>query len=66
MKIALTGGSGGLGQVIEAEALSQGHQVVSIDRTAPPKTTSSQACNSSGPIPVYLTSCLQVLRAVMR
>ncbi len=32
MKIALTGGSGGIGRAIRAEALSQGHEIVSIDR----------------------------------
>ena len=35
MKIALTGGSGGIGRAIAAEALRQGHSVVSIDRVAP-------------------------------
>lgn len=35
MKIALTGGSGGIGRAITAQALHQGHSVVSIDRVAP-------------------------------
>lgn len=35
MKIALTGGSGGLGRAITADALRQGHSIVSIDRVAP-------------------------------
>lgn len=35
MKIALTGGSGGIGRAITAQALRQGHNVVSIDRVAP-------------------------------
>jgi len=35
MKIALTGGSGGIGRAIAAEALSQGHSVVNIDRKPP-------------------------------
>jgi len=35
MKIALTGGSGGLGRAITVLALAQGHSVVSIDRVAP-------------------------------
>uniref|UniRef100_UPI0035B217BE NAD-dependent epimerase/dehydratase family protein n=1 Tax=Devosia sp. TaxID=1871048 RepID=UPI0035B217BE len=35
MKIALTGGSGGVGRAITAEALAQGHTIVSIDRVAP-------------------------------
>lgn len=35
MKIALTGGSGGIGRAITAQALRQGHSVVSIDRVAP-------------------------------
>ncbi len=39
MKIALTGGSGGIGRAITAEALSQGHSVVSIDRVAPAEPT---------------------------
>jgi len=36
MKIALTGGSGRIGQAIAAHALRLGHEVVSIDRVAPP------------------------------
>ena len=36
MKIALTGGSGRIGQAIAAHALQLGHHVVSIDRVAPP------------------------------
>lgn len=35
MKIALTGGSGGIGRAITAQALPQGHSIVSIDRVAP-------------------------------
>jgi nucleoside-diphosphate-sugar epimerase len=35
MKIALTGGSGGIGRAIAALALERGHDVVSIDRVAP-------------------------------
>lgn len=35
MKIAVTGGSGGLGRAITKEALSLGHSVVSIDRVMP-------------------------------
>lgn len=35
MKIALTGGSGGIGRAITDAALAQGHQIVSIDRVAP-------------------------------
>jgi UDP-glucose 4-epimerase len=35
MKIALTGGSGGIGRAIAAEALRRGHSVVSIDRAPP-------------------------------
>ena len=35
MKIALTGGSGGIGRAIAAEALRLGHSIVSIDRTPP-------------------------------
>jgi UDP-glucose 4-epimerase len=38
MKIALTGGSGRIGQAIAEQALSQGHQVVSIDRLMPADT----------------------------
>lgn len=37
MKIAVTGGSGGVGRGIVAEALSRGHAVVSIDRVLPEK-----------------------------
>ena len=35
MKIAVTGSSGRIGQAITAEALRQGHSLVSIDRVAP-------------------------------
>jgi UDP-glucose 4-epimerase len=35
MKIALTGGNGGVGLAIATEALRQGHTIVSIDRTLP-------------------------------
>ena len=35
MKIAVTGGSGGIGRAITDAALAQGHQIVSIDRIAP-------------------------------
>jgi UDP-glucose 4-epimerase len=35
MKIAITGGSGGVGRAIVAMALGQGHSVVSIDRVVP-------------------------------
>ena len=35
MRIALTGGSGGVGRAITTEALRQGHTLVSIDRVAP-------------------------------
>ncbi len=34
MRIALTGGSGVVGQAVKAEALKRGHSVVSIDRVA--------------------------------
>lgn len=36
MKIALTGGSGGIGRAVAALALEQGHTIVSIDRAGPP------------------------------
>ena len=35
MKIAITGGSGGIGRAITDLGLSQGHQIVSIDRVTP-------------------------------
>ncbi|MGJ8586262.1 MAG: NAD-dependent epimerase/dehydratase family protein [Marinosulfonomonas sp.] len=35
MKIAVTGGSGGVGRAVTKEALKQGHSVVSIDRVLP-------------------------------
>lgn len=38
MKIALTGGSGGVGRAITDLALKRGHTVVSIDRIAPAST----------------------------
>lgn len=37
MKIAVTGGSGGLGRAITELGLSQGHEIVSIDRITPPE-----------------------------
>ena len=37
MKIALTGGSGRIGQVIAEQAVGLGHHVVSIDRAPPPE-----------------------------
>ena len=36
MRIAVTGGSGRIGRAIVSLAVAQGHQVVSIDRVAPP------------------------------
>jgi UDP-glucose 4-epimerase len=38
MKIAVTGGSGGIGRAITDAAMAQGHDVVSIDRVDPPET----------------------------
>ena len=35
MKIAITGATGRIGRAITAEALRQGHSVVSVDRVAP-------------------------------
>jgi UDP-glucose 4-epimerase len=37
MKIAITGGSGGIGRAITSMALSRGDTVVSLDRVAPPE-----------------------------
>lgn len=36
MKIAITGGSGGIGRALIEMALAQGHTVVNVDRVAPP------------------------------
>lgn len=36
MKIAITGGSGGIGRAVVAMALEQGHSAVNIDRAPPP------------------------------
>jgi nucleoside-diphosphate-sugar epimerase len=36
MRLALTGGSGRIGQAVTAEALRRGHSIVSIDRLPPP------------------------------
>lgn len=36
MKIAITGGSGGIGRAVVAAALAQGHSAVNIDRAPPP------------------------------
>lgn len=41
MKIALTGGSGGIGRAITAQALAEGHSIVSIDRVAPAEPPAS-------------------------
>jgi nucleoside-diphosphate-sugar epimerase len=40
MKIAVTGGTGGIGSAVAALALERGHSVVSIDRVAPPQPQS--------------------------
>ncbi len=37
MKIAVTGGSGGIGRAITDMGLNRGHQIVSIDRVTPPE-----------------------------
>ena len=37
MKIAITGGSGGIGRAITEQALARGDSIVSIDRVAPPE-----------------------------
>ncbi|MBA3944959.1 MAG: NAD(P)-dependent oxidoreductase [Herpetosiphonaceae bacterium] len=37
MRIAVTGGSGGIGRAVTTLALEQAHHVVSIDRVAPPQ-----------------------------
>ena len=37
MRIALTGGSGGVGSAVADAALARGHFVVSVDRTPPPR-----------------------------
>ena len=37
MKIAVTGGSGGVGRAIIAEGLAQGHDLINIDRVEPPE-----------------------------
>ncbi len=37
MKIAITGGSGGVGRAIIAMALAQGHSLINIDRAPPPE-----------------------------
>src|SRR6218665_36682 len=37
MKIALTGGAGGIGRAITARALADGHSVVSLDRAPHPE-----------------------------
>lgn len=41
MKIAITGGSGGMGRTITAQALRLGHGVVSIDRVPSPTATAT-------------------------
>ena len=43
MKIAVTGGSGGVGRAITDMALAQGHEIVSIDRVAPVAPLASDA-----------------------
>lgn len=41
MRIAVTGGSGGIGRAITDLALAQGHQIVSIDRVVPKEPINS-------------------------
>ena len=41
MKIAVTGGSGGVGREITAQALALGHGIVSVDRVAPAEVVPS-------------------------
>ena len=41
MKIAVTGGSGGIGRAITDQALAQGHSIVSIDRVDPKEPISA-------------------------
>lgn len=41
MRIAVTGGSGRIGRAVVDLAIAQGHQVVSIDRVAPPAETAA-------------------------
>ena len=43
MRIGVTGGSGRVGRAVVDLALSQGHQVVSIDRVAPPAEAAERA-----------------------
>ena len=43
MRIAITGASGRIGRAVTELALSQGHDVVSIDRAPPPKETAPPA-----------------------
>ncbi|WEK52144.1 MAG: NAD(P)-dependent oxidoreductase [Candidatus Kaistia colombiensis] len=44
MKIAITGATGRIGRAITAEALRQGHSVVSIDRVAPAEPETRENC----------------------
>lgn len=39
MKVAITGGSGGIGRAVTRLALAQGHSVISIDRQEPNTVT---------------------------
>jgi UDP-glucose 4-epimerase len=43
MKIALTGGSGGVGRAITTQALNAGHSIVNIDRVPHPERSQSPA-----------------------
>ncbi|MCP4383560.1 MAG: NAD(P)-dependent oxidoreductase [Hyphomicrobiales bacterium] len=60
MKIALTGGTGRIGQAIATEALGRGHSVVSIDRAAPADGTTHENVDA---ITVDLTNYDQLLHA---
>ena len=43
MKIAITGGSGGIGRAVTSLALAHGHSVVSIDRVQPSTVSPDRA-----------------------
>jgi nucleoside-diphosphate-sugar epimerase len=62
MRIAITGGSGGIGRAVVELALSQGHSVVSIDRAGPPSHAMQPNVTFIAADITHYADCEQALR----